>query len=145
MAKRASVDIDTRILDGIIKHLDDNVGDGVARVAFAVQGRARVAIQTMEAIDTGALLNSVAVSMRDNSDVKKAQAAARARNLEVETVDLPVPDKKHVAHVGPTVEYGEEVHNGTSRMAGRPFLLQAIRGTYDDMKEAMGKAVRNAK
>lgn len=140
-----STQLDTRVLDAIIKNLPGNVADNIKKAAFAIEGRAKVNIQTMEAIDTGALLNSVAVSLREGGDVSEAQAAARGRNAEAAIVDLPVPRESSVAFVGPTVEYGADVHYGTTTMAGRPFLLEAVRQTEEEFRKLMGKVVTNGR
>lgn len=156
MARRN--ELDTKILDGIIKNLDGNRDKAVAKVAFAVEGRAKVAIQQMQAIDTGAMLNSVYTSLagdtsRFNKAKSEAISASRKRNKRGQVkpltsddfVELPNPKNGAVAYVGPSVDYGEEVHSGTHNMAGRPYLLQAIRETATDMKREMGKAVSNGK
>lgn len=41
--------------------------------------------------------------------------------------------------VGSNVEYAEYVHNGTSKMAGRPFLREGIEKTRDQMQEQAEK------
>ena len=41
--------------------------------------------------------------------------------------------------VGSNVEYAEYVHDGTSKMAGRPFLREGIDQTKDKMEEQVRK------
>lgn len=41
--------------------------------------------------------------------------------------------------VGSNVEYAEYVHNGTSKMPGRPFLREGIEQTKDDMQRQVEK------
>lgn len=47
-------------------------------------------------------------------------------------------DKNSVI-VGSNVEYAEFVHNGTSKMPGRPFLREGIEQTKDDMQRQVEK------
>ena len=41
--------------------------------------------------------------------------------------------------VGSNVEYAEKVHNGDSKMAGRPFITEGINKTKDQMQEQAEK------
>lgn len=140
MAK-SSTSLDTTKLDAIIKHLDPNVADAIAKVAFTVEGRTKVNIQQMEAVDTGALLNSVATSLKDGGNVDAAAADARSRNPDAGITELPVPRDNHTAFVGPSVEYANEVHFGSGAMPGRPFLLNAVRDTEKEFYAMIGKVV----
>lgn len=47
--------------------------------------------------------------------------------------------EKNTVVVGSNVEYAEYVHNGTSRMEGRPFLREGIDKTKDQMQEQVDK------
>lgn len=143
MAKQITTTIDTRVLDGILKHLDPNVENAVAKMAFVVEGHAKVNIQQMDAIDTGALLNSVGTSLKGGGTMQEAMANARARNPDAVVTPLPTPAQKHTAHVGPTVEYAADVHFGTGTMAGRPFLQKAVRDAEAAFKPLLKKAVTN--
>lgn len=136
--------LDTAVLDAIIRNSDGNVEKAVAKAAFAVEGRAKVNIQQMEAIDTGALLNSVYTSLRDGGG-EDAMAAARARNPDAQVSALPKPPDNATAYVGPSVEYGAAVHFGTNTMAGRPYLLEALRQTERMFRDLLGVAVTNGK
>lgn len=49
---------------------------------------------------------------------------------------------KNSVYVGTNVEYAEYVHNGTSRMTGRPFLKVGIENKLDEIKEQV-KAIFN--
>ena len=46
---------------------------------------------------------------------------------------------KNMVVVGSNVEYAEYVHNGTSKMAARPFLREGIDRTKDKMQEQVEK------
>lgn len=46
---------------------------------------------------------------------------------------------KNTVVIGSNVEYAEYVHNGTSRMAARPFLREGIDQTKDKMEEQVRK------
>lgn len=47
--------------------------------------------------------------------------------------------EKNSVVVGSNVEYAEPVHDGTSRMTGRPFLREGIDRTKDDMQRQVEK------
>lgn len=153
MAKYTHVEFDTKVLDAIIKNLDGNVANAVAKVAFAVEGRAKVNAP----VDTGALRASIYTSLKGNSKFDDAKASATQRSQrrngsgrvqpleDKDFVPLPVPTSDAVAYVGPSVEYGAAVELGSVRRGGTPYLLPAVRQTENDMRKELGKAVRNAK
>lgn len=138
MAK-ARYELDTRVLDAIIKNLDGNVTNAVAKAAFAVEGRAKVKAP----VDTGALRASIYVSMKRGSKGNEAMSAAKARRPEANVAALPTPRDNHTAYVGPSVEYGQEVEMGSATRSGTPYLRPALRETEHEMRELLGKAVRN--
>ena len=47
--------------------------------------------------------------------------------------------ERNTVVVGSNVEYAEYVHNGTSKMAGRPFLREGIDKTKGEMQEQVEK------
>ena len=145
MAKQTTFSLDSKVLDAIIKNLDGNVSAAVETVAFAIEAETKVNIDQMDAVDTGALMNSVGVSMKSGGDADKAASVAKALNPEAIITDLPKPDNKHSAYVGPQVEYAYEVHFGNGNMPGRPYLLKAVRGMEKKFKDELGKAVRNGR
>lgn len=148
-----NMQLDTRVLDGIIKNLDGNVANAVAKVAFALEGRAKV----LAPVDTGALRASIYTSLKGNSKFDDARASAIQRSHRkngagrVQPLDssdfapLPVPTSDAVAYVGPSVEYGAAVELGSVKRGGTPYLLPAMRQTEDDLRKELGKAVRNGK
>lgn len=141
MPKRTSSQLDTKKLDSILARVDGNTADKVAKTAFMIEARAKVNIVEMGAVDTGALLNSVGVSLNAGGDVRAAMSAARALNPDANPEALPVPRDNHTAHVGPTVEYAADVHFGSGTMPGRPFLLEAVRATEKEFYAMFGDVV----
>lgn len=135
------IDLDTRVLDAMIKNMGGNVADAVETIAFSVEADAKVNIQQMDAIDTGALLNSGYTSIKGGNRQSKAYAEARARRPGVVLNALPTPRDDHTAYVGFPVEYAQEVHNGGVHHAARPFLLKAVRDNERKFKEQLGMAV----
>lgn len=140
--KDVDIDFDSKVLDALIRNSGGNVAEAVAKTAFSVEARAKVQIQRMEAIDTGAMLNSTATSLKQGGDVRAAITAAQAKRPGVVTTPLPVPTDDHTAYVGPQVEYAIEVHNGSGTMPARPFLLQAVRDTEQEFRDHLAKAVK---
>lgn len=72
------------------------VRTAVQKSGYDLQREMQAQITGMDAVDTGAMLNSVTVSFAGNAEWARAE-------------------------VGPTVDYAGYVHDGTYRMAGRPF------------------------
>lgn len=137
MASRT--ELDTRVLDGIIKQLGGNTAEAVKKAAFAIESRAKVKAP----VDTGALRASIYTSLQNGSRSSDAMADARGRNPDVETHPLPVPGDGHTAYVGPSVEYGAAIELGTVRRAGTPYLQPAVRETEDEFRKLLGDAVVN--
>lgn len=140
MARNSTVvQIDTRVLDDLIKHLDGNVAEAIAKTAFGVEARAKLKAP----VDTGALRASHYTSLKDSHSTRFATARQDAIGRRPDAVlePLPIPKNDHEAYVGPSVDYAEEVHNGTTSKVGRPFLLQAARETESDLREFLKKAV----
>lgn len=136
---RTSSKLDITRLNELIKNVPGNVQDAVAKAAFMVEGRAKVKAP----VDTGALRASIYVSMKRQSKGNEAMSAAKARRPEAITTPLPVPREDAVAHVGPSVSYGQEVEMGSSRRAGTPYLQPALRETEDDLKKLLTRAVQD--
>ena len=146
-----STQLDTRVLDAIIRNLDGNVSDAVAKAAFAIEGRAKLKAP----VDTGALRASIHVSMKRKSGFDDAKASAIQRStrkngagvvrvLKSENfVQLPEPKDDATAYVGPSVEYGAPVELGSATRAGTPYLLPAVREVEAEFRKLLGKAVTN--
>lgn len=142
MAKSTNrYELNTKTLDGLIKHLDGNVSEAVMKAAFMVEVRAKIKAP----VDTGALEGSIYVSMKRTSNGNEAMAAARARRPEAVITPLPVPRDDHTAYVSPSVEYGQEVELGSAKRAGTPYLQPALRETEKDIKGLLSKAVKDGK
>lgn len=138
-SSKANFILDIIKLELLIKALDGNVRDAVAKAAFMVEGRAK----TKAPVDTGALRASIYVSMKRGSKGDEAMSAARARRPEAIITPLPTPKDDLTAHVGPSVEYGEAVELGSARRAGTPYLQPALRETESDIKKLLSKAVQD--
>jgi HK97 gp10 family phage protein len=139
MARNSTtIKLDTRVLDAMIKHTGGNVAEAVAKTAFAVEARAKIKAP----VDTGALRASIYTSLKAGGRFDQARSSAAALRPNTGISELPKPQDDHTAYVGPSVEYAIEVHNGTTRMPGRPFLLQAVRETERDFRKNLGKAVK---
>jgi hypothetical protein len=148
-----STQLDTRVLDAIIRNLDGNVANAVAKAAFAIEGRAKLKAP----VDTGALRASIYVSFKRSSGFDDAKASATQRSqrkngagvirpLKDENfVQLPTPQDDATAYVGPSVEYGAGVELGTSTRAGTPYLLPAVREVEVEFRKLLGEAVTNGK
>ena len=91
---------------------------------------------TAPAVDTGRLRASI--SFVTASGEKGDSGAMSLPNAQVGDRLSGKADKNSVI-VGSNVEYAEYVHNGTSKMAGRPFLREGIDKTKDQMQEQVDK------
>lgn len=87
------------------------------------------------AVDTGRLRASISfITPTDKGDSGQPKPANAQSGDE-----LTGTSEKNTVVVGSNVEYAEHVHNGTSRMAGRPFLREGIDKTKDQMQEQAEK------
>lgn len=87
------------------------------------------------AVDTGRLRASISfitpTQKGDSGQPKPANAQAGDQ--------LTGTAEQNTVVVGSNVSYSEFVHNGTSKMAGRPFLREGIDKTKDQMQEQAEK------
>ncbi len=126
----ASVTVDTRRLNRILRNLDTNTHDAVRAVAFAVAGIAK----SKTAYDTGALRNSIYTHIGNENGYQVAASRAKESNPDIDTSPFPAPSGNITAHVGPSVEYGIFQEFGTRYMRGQPFLVPAINQAADDLQ-----------
>lgn len=98
----------------------------------AISGRYNVA----PAVDTGRLRASI--SFITAGGEKGDSGLATPPNGKSED-KLSGSAEKNSVIVGSNVEYAEYVHNGTSRMDGRPFLREGIDRTKGDMERQVNK------
>lgn len=141
MSPKSSVSLDTSKLDSILRNLDSNVADAIAKAGFAVEGRAKVRVP----VDTGALRASIYTSLASGDRSSDAMADAHARNPGAETNPLPVPRDTHTAYVGPSVEYGAAIEFGSAARAATPYLLPAVRETEKEFLKLVGGAVTDGR
>lgn len=141
MPRGTSVQVDTRVMDRIMRNMPGNAEDSVRAVAFAVEAKAKEQIRVLRAIDTGALQNSVytrtaAGTHSAGRSSSWAQVAARIKSLRpsAQADELPIPRGRYEAYVGPSVNYAIAVHYGDARRGGRPFLENAVRDVADDLE-----------
>lgn len=87
------------------------------------------------AVDTGRLRASISfitpTQKGDSGQPKPANAQAGD--------ELTGTAEQNTVVVGSNVSYSEFVHNGTSKMAGRPFLREGIDKTKNQMQEQAEK------
>jgi HK97 gp10 family phage protein len=97
------------------KLAEKHLGKGLLEALFIVQGQAR----QLSPIDTGRLRSSIGVG------------AGKARV------------QKNTGYVGTNVEYSVYVHEGTSRMRGRPFLKNALTKTQAKIKKVLEGSIED--
>lgn len=86
------------------------------RTAFAIEADAQALIIAMDAVDTANMLNSVSTEITGDG---------RSGSMSAE--------------IGPTADYSVHVHEGTSVMAGRPFLANAFDRQVPGFQAALAK------
>lgn len=87
------------------------------------------------AVDTGRLRASI--SFITPTD-KGGSGQPKPENAQAGD-ELTGTAEQNTVVVGSNVEYAEKVHNGDSKMAGRPFLREGIDKTKDQMQEQAEK------
>lgn len=101
----------------------------------AITGKKSIA----SAVDTGRLRASISFitptfeSGQINKQTPKAGSKVERNPLRQGDLLSGSAEKNSVV-VGSNVEYAEPVHNGTSKMAGRPFLREGIDKTKGEME-----------
>ena len=91
------------------------------KTAFDIEADGKMLVEAYDAVDTGALMNSISTTITG--------------------------DGRHgtmSAEIGPTVEYGIYVHEGTSRMPGRPFLTDAYERRIGPFEQVLGRLGEDA-
>lgn len=101
----------------------------------AISGKYNVA----PAVDTGRLRASI--SFITAGGEKGDSGAATPPNGKAED-KLSGSAEKNSVVVGSNVEYAEYVHDGTSRMEGRPFLREGIDQTKEKMQAQVEKILK---
>lgn len=97
------------------------------------------------AVDTGRLRASISFitpTQKGNSGLPKPINTFDQSELfgdERFNDELSGKAEKNTVVVGSNVNYAEYVHNGTSKIAGRPFLREGIDRTKDQMQEQVDK------
>lgn len=87
------------------------------------------------AVDTGRLRASI--SFITPTD-KGGSGQPKPKNAQAGDELTGTAEQKTVV-VGSNVEYAEKVHNGDSKMPGRPFITEGISKTKDKMQEQAEK------
>ena len=112
---------------------------GVEGATDAISGAYNVAA----AIDTGRLKASISFITQMGDMNVVPEGMVRCENKEVANSEpgdkLSGTAEKNSVVIGSNVEYAEYVHDGTSRMDGRPFLREGIDRTKGDMERQVKK------
>lgn len=87
------------------------------------------------AVDTGRLRASISFITPTEKGGSGQPKPANAQAGD----ELSGSSEKNTVVVGSNVEYAEYVHNGNSKMAGRPFITEGINKTKDQMQEQAEK------
>ena len=120
------------VLDEMRKKMEDALYimgvNSVEGANEAISGASGIA----PAIDTGRLRASISFITPTREGANKVSAEEAAK-LKVGDTLKGSADENTVV-VGSNVEYAEYVHDGTSKMVGRPFLRVGIESVLDKMK-----------
>lgn len=87
------------------------------------------------AVDTGRLRASISFITPTQKGGSGQPKPANAQAGD----ELTGTAEQNTVVVGSNVEYAEKIHNGDSKMAGRPFLREGIDKTKDQMQEQVDK------
>jgi len=131
----ATVTLNTEVLDRIVRELPEKTSQAIREIAKTAEGHMKM----FAAVDTGAMWNSIGISMNKYGNAKAAAQAAKAANPDVVITPLPEPPNDHTAFVGPQVEYGVYQEFGTYKMAAHPFVMPGIDMAARDFEHVWGK------
>lgn len=84
------------------------------------------------AVDTGRLRASISFITPNAEKKGQAEGVSKSALQAGDVIDGTAEPSTVI--VGTNVEYAEFVHNGTSRMEGRPFITEGINKTKDKMQ-----------
>ena len=127
-----SVEVDTSRLNRILRNVDGDFADVVATVGFAIEREYKINVP----VDTGATRASTFTKLPTGGNQPAAWEG-------VQYVDLPDPGDLE-AIVGPTTNYAIDIELGTSRMAARPVLTQAVETVARGLGSTISTPARRA-
>lgn len=104
---------------------------GVKGVEGAVRAISGGYTPTNQAVDTGRLRASISFVTASGESGAGAGSVPESQSGD----KLSGKAMQDSVYIGSNVNYAEYVHNGTSRMASRPFLREGIDNTKAEMKE----------
>lgn len=121
----------------------DELGEAVERALYAIGVKAvEGSVDAISgrydidpAVDTGRLRASISFITPTEKGGSGQPKPANAQAGD----DLTGTAEQNTVVVGSNVEYAEKVHNGDSKMAGRPFITEGISKTKDKMQEQAEK------
>lgn len=121
----------------------DELGEAVERALYAIGVKAvEGSVDAISgrydidpAVDTGRLRASISFITPTEKGGSGQPKPANAQAGD----ELSGSSEKNTVVVGSNVEYAERVHNGDSKMAGRPFITEGINKTKDKMQEQAEK------
>ena len=121
----------------------DELGEAVERALYAIGVKAvEGSVDAISgrydidpAVDTGRLRASISFITPTEKGGSGQPKPANAQAGD----ELSGSSEKNTVVVGSNVEYAERVHNGDSKMAGRPFITEGINKTKDQMQEQAEK------
>lgn len=120
--------LDDRKLQELIAKSPDLVDQAIRATAQDVRGKAVGNIQSMDAIDTGATMNSVFVKDNKTNGYSEAASKAQGARPDSEPVDgTPEAPGPMTAYVSAATNYAIWIELGSSRnqTPPKPFLSQA--------------------
>lgn len=127
-----SVQVDTSRLNRILRNVDGDMAEVVRTVGFAIEREYKIHVP----VDSGATEASTWTKTKNGGNQP-------AHWEGVVYVDLPEP-KPLEAVVGPTTNYAIWIELGTSRMAARPVLTQAVATVTRDLDRHIQPGTRRA-
>jgi len=122
MPARIHYEVDTRRLEQIMRNLPGKTEDNNRAIAFRVEAGAK----SKSPVDTGANRASIYTRCGNQDGFNEAAAKVKSSRPDGVMLQLPKPEG-HDAHVGPSMDYSEELEFGAHGRAARPYLVPAVR------------------
>lgn len=125
--------------DEVLAELHNRIPVILKALGIEAEGNAIKEITDIKAVDTGRLRNSITFVTKDAQGSPNGQPGEKAKPEDYAPHGSVASGE---IYIGTNVEYAPYVELGTSRMAARPFLRNAISNYGEDYKRIIEEGLK---